>query len=188
VNALRFPSLECLSRQNVELIFKWLHDCDRMHIGCSVGEPPMLPTRVIDVGIASSESPKPYLLCSDGLEGCYVALSHCWGMPGASNPGFKTETHNYAMMQAGIVLESMPPLFRDAVITTWKLGIPYLWIDSICIIQDSKDDWEAESAKMGSVYKNAYVTIAASVPRSQTTSRATNTTQHISNRKQPELP
>jgi hypothetical protein len=148
----------------------------------------MLPTRVIDVGIASSESPKPYLLCSDGLEGRYVALSHCWGTPSASNPGFKTETHNYAMMQAGIVFESMPPLFRDAVVTTWKLGIHYLWIDSICIIQDSKDDWEAESAKMGLVYRNAYVTIAASVPQPQTTSRATNITQHISNRKQPELP
>ena len=165
MDALRFPSLECLSKQNVELIFKWLHDCDRTHIGCSVGEPPMLPTRVIDVGIAFSESPKPYLLCSNGLEGRYVALSHCWGTPSANNnPGFKTETHNYVMMHAGLVFESLPPLFRDAVVTTWKLGIRYLWIDSICIIQDSKDDWEAESAKMGAVYRNAYVTIAASVP------------------------
>jgi hypothetical protein len=164
VDALRFPSVECLSEQNVELIFKWLHDCDRMHVGCSVDDPPMLPTRVIDVGIASSGSPKPYLLCSDGLEGRYVALSHCWGIPCVSNPSFKTETHNYALMQAGIALESMPPLFRDAVFTTWKLGIRYLWIDSTCIIQDSKDDWEAESAKMGSIYRNAYVTLVALSP------------------------
>ena len=142
-------------------MWQWLHDCNTTHVGCSVGDPPKLPTRVIDVGLSSSEGPKPYLLCSGGLEGRYVALSHCWGTASLSNPGFKTERHNYDDLQAGFVLESVPALFRDAIVTTWKLGIQYLWIDSLCIIQDSKDDWEAESAKMGSVYRNAYVTIVA---------------------------
>lgn len=75
--------------------------------------------------------------------------------------------HNYDKMQAGIGFESLPALFQDAIVTTQKLGIQYLWIDSLCIIQDSEDDWQAESAKMGSVYRNAKVTIAASVLQGQ---------------------
>ena len=165
VDALRFPCVETLSEQNLELMSEWLRDCSTRHVGCSVREPDRLPTRVIDVGLSSPACPKPYLLCSDGLDGRYAALSHCWGTPSASNPGFKTEAHNYERMRAGIAFESMPALFQDAIFTTWKLGIPYLWIDSVCIIQDSKEDWEAESAKMGSVYRNAYVTIVASVRR-----------------------
>jgi hypothetical protein len=92
------------------------------------------------------------------------------------------------MMQAGIAFESLPALFQDAVVATRNLGIPYLWIDSICIIQDSKQDWEAESAKMGSVYRNAYVTIAASVSGFQATWRVTNMLQHVKYGKQSELP
>jgi hypothetical protein len=163
VGALQFPSVETLSEHNLHLMSRWLEDCSMKHVGCPSGETDKLPTRVIDVGISSPECPKPYLFCSHGREGRYAALSHCWGTPSASNPGFKTETHNYENMRAAIVFETLPALFQDAVLTTWKLGIQYLWIDSICIIQDSKDDWEAESAKMGSVYRNAYVTIVASV-------------------------
>lgn len=152
--------METLSEANLKLMWKWLQDCNTSHVCCSVDEPDRLPTRVIDIGL-SSEGPKPYLLCSDGLQGRYAALSHCWGMPSPSNSPFKTETHNYDKMRAGIIFDSMQPLFQDAVVTTWKLGVQYLWIDSICIIQDSKSDWEAESAKMGSVYRNAYFTIVA---------------------------
>ena len=86
-----------------------------------------------------------------------------------------------------MALEGMPALFQDAIITTWKLGIQYLWIDSLCIIQNSKEDWEAESAKMGSVYRNAYCTIVPLVTRFQLSNRATNVLQHISYRKQSEL-
>lgn len=55
----------------------------------------------------------------------------------------------------------LPQTFRDAVAVTRRLGIPYLWIDSLCIIQDSPDDWAAESARMAYIYENAFVTIAA---------------------------
>ncbi len=56
---------------------------------------------------------------------------------------------------------SMPQNFQDAVLVTRLLGLRYLWIDSLCIIQDSKSDWEIEGSKMDQVYKNAYVTLAA---------------------------
>ncbi|GME38379.1 het-domain-containing protein [Neofusicoccum parvum] len=61
-----------------------------------------------------------------------------------------------------IPLASMPQTFRDAVTVTRKLNIRYLWIDSLCIIQDSHADWEAEAARMADVYRNAHLTVAAS--------------------------
>ena len=184
VGALSFPSTETLSTQNLELIANWLHGCDTGHLGCSVSESDTLPTRVIDVGPLSARAPKPYLLCAGRISGRFAALSHYWGTPSASNPTFKTEKHNYDERQALMILEGMPALFRDAIITTWKLGIQYLWIDSICIIQDSKEDWEAESAKMGSVYRNAYCATVPFVTRFQHSSQASNVLQGISYRMQ----
>ena len=58
-------------------------------------------------------------------------------------------------------MDIFPKAFIDAVHITRRLGVPYLWIDALCIVQDSVDDWEAESAKMASIYANAYITIAA---------------------------
>jgi len=63
--------------------------------------------------------------------------------------------------KAKIPLESLPQLYRDAVIITRQLNIKYLWIDSLCIIQDSNDDWSKESASMGEVYRFAFLTISA---------------------------
>jgi hypothetical protein len=64
-----------------------------------------------------------------------------------------------------IPLSSMPLNFRDAVWFTRRMGIRYLWIDSLCIIQDSKDDWGVESERMGEVYAYSFVTIAATHAR-----------------------
>jgi hypothetical protein len=55
----------------------------------------------------------------------------------------------------------MPATFYDATVITRKLGYRYLWIDSLCIIQNSAEDWEAESQNMGNIYMNASLTIAA---------------------------
>jgi hypothetical protein len=56
----------------------------------------------------------------------------------------------------------LPKTHQDAIQLTQELGIRYLWIDSICIIQDDDEDWERESANMLSVYSKSYLTIAAS--------------------------
>jgi hypothetical protein len=58
-------------------------------------------------------------------------------------------------------LENLPPLFRDAIFLTRHFNYRYLWIDSLCILQDSPSDWEAEAANMGYIYKNSAFTIAA---------------------------
>jgi hypothetical protein len=61
----------------------------------------------------------------------------------------------------GIIWDQLPKTFRETILITRKLGLKYLWIDSLCIIQDDSHDWEIESAKMSSVYKNSYVTISS---------------------------
>lgn len=68
---------------------------------------------------------------------------------------------SWAKLTVNISLSDLPPLFQDAIIITRQLGLRYLWVDSLCIIQDSLRDWETEAAKMASIYQNSYVTISA---------------------------
>lgn len=113
-----------------------------------------LPTRVLDVGATV----RLVEAVEIGGRGCYAALSHCWGQ----SQHVTTTQGDYAQRKAGIVFSELPKTFRDAVMATRKLGVQYLWIDSLCIIQDSASDWAHESQRMGAVYHNAYFTIAAS--------------------------
>lgn len=114
-----------------------------------------LPTRVIEVG---SPTDAPRLLISEGRTGEWVALSHCWG----SALSFKTDSTNIDHHCKELRLEDLPASFRDAVLITRGLGFRYLWIDSLCIIQDtSAADWIIESAKMTHIYGNATITISA---------------------------
>jgi hypothetical protein len=61
-----------------------------------------------------------------------------------------------------ITIRELPKTFRDAIVITRRFGVQYLWIDSLCFIQDDPADWDYESSQMGSVYANSYLTIAAS--------------------------
>ncbi|KAF7918709.1 uncharacterized protein EAE97_011804 [Botrytis byssoidea] len=89
----------------------------------------------------------------------YLALTHCWGkeMPEAAT----TKTRTLKRRLLSIPFKTLPRTFRDAITITRRLGLQYLWIDSLCIVQDSLQDWQQESAKMGKIYSHAYCTIAA---------------------------
>jgi len=76
-------------------------------------------------------------------------------------PPLRTLKSNYDMMKEGIDLRSLPKNFVDAAIVCARLGIQYLWIDSLCIIQDDTEDWEHEATLMHLVYRHAEVTIVA---------------------------
>lgn len=67
-----------------------------------------------------------------------------------------------ANLQKEILFTHLCKSFQDAIATTRRLGIHYLWIDSLCIIQDSPQDWQEQSATMAGVYSNSCVNIAAS--------------------------
>jgi len=87
----------------------------------------------------------------------YIALSHCWG----PNQIITTTKATLQSRKAGIDLSMLSQVFRDAILVARRLHIRYLWIDSLCIIQDDEKDWQTESAKMASIYKDALLTIAA---------------------------
>lgn len=90
--------------------------------------------------------------------GRYLALSHSWG----STHRLTLTKASLTRLKNGIRLCELPKTFQDAVAIAWELDVPYVWIDSLCIIQDDEEDWERESSHMGAVYANAYLTIAAS--------------------------
>jgi hypothetical protein len=87
----------------------------------------------------------------------YLALSYCWGKD--QFEALKAE--NYESFKNGISLSLLPQTIKDAISVTRRLGYRYQWVDSLCIFQDSEDDFEIESASMCEVYRNAVCTIAA---------------------------
>ena len=89
----------------------------------------------------------------------YITLSHRW--ENKANL-IKTTTSTIQEYRHGINLNSLPKVFTDAVTICRRLQIRYLWIDTLCIIQDNEQDWERESARMADIYANSYLTIAAS--------------------------
>ncbi|KAF2262136.1 HET-domain-containing protein, partial [Lojkania enalia] len=144
----------------LELAAFWLKRCLSTHELCrprtiSTSEP-HLPTRLLDVAADAvhliDTSTQPGI--SDPR---YIALSHCWG----KYPIIRTLKKNYENQLKGIAACSLSQTFKDAVDVTRKLGFRYLWIDSLCIIQDDKADWQTEAATMCDVYRNATLTIAA---------------------------
>ncbi|RDW72883.1 hypothetical protein BP6252_06790 [Coleophoma cylindrospora] len=143
-----------LSNVASEAYTQFLSQCDNHH-KCIKAES-KLPTRVVDIGKSTGDLPR--IVETQGLKARYVALSYCWG----NGPQFTTTLHNLTDRKKAIDVSKVPQTFKDAIQVTRSLGVQYLWIDSLCIIQDDKSDWERESAQMASVYAQAYVTIAAS--------------------------
>ncbi|KAK0716275.1 heterokaryon incompatibility, partial [Lasiosphaeris hirsuta] len=87
----------------------------------------------------------------------YVSFSHRWGNP----QPLRLLQINLQSFKEEIKPEDLPKTFQDAVIITRKLRYRYLWIDSLCIIQDSKEDWTAESAIMEQIYRCLVLNISA---------------------------
>jgi hypothetical protein len=94
----------------------------------------------------------------------YITLSHCWGnLSVEEKEAYCTTQENISQRLQGFSVTELPKTFQDAVKVTRGLGILYLWIDSLCIIQygDNGEDWKSESGRMESVFSQAYCTIAA---------------------------
>jgi hypothetical protein len=146
----------------VSLIKFWLDTCFESHISCAVlYDNGFMPSRLLDVGCHGQN-----FIClkdsgfSSKLQSSrYLTLSHCWGR---SMPGFaKTTTKNYDDNFRRIRIRNLPRTYRDAISLTRRLGYRYIWIDSLCIIQDSAADWSRESAAMGKIYSHSFCTLAA---------------------------
>jgi len=140
---------------NPSLWRSWMNDCIKTHGTClTIEKDGYAPTRLIDVG---SVDTAPRLVESHGKSVEYVALSHCWG---GSLP-LQTTTANFYDHLDAVPWDALPATFQDAVKVTRSMGYRYLWIDCLCIIQDSEEDWLRECALMGEVYAGAALTLAA---------------------------
>jgi hypothetical protein len=138
----------------------WLSDClsgFHGHSKCSVQrELPCLPRRVIYVG---DDAQHVKLQEGKSERAAYVALSYCWGGPQDVITTLKTLERNIA----GLDVSSLPQTIIDAIKTTRNLGLKYLWVDALCIIQDSPLDKDREIKFMYDYYHNATVTLAAAM-------------------------
>jgi Heterokaryon incompatibility protein (HET) len=152
-----YPILpEAGSRLHFLLLNEWLRICDEEHCHTKSFSAE-LPTRVIDVSHYGSQDELRLFITESGERGTYITLSHCWG----SSQPFCTEKSTLEARRKRIEFANLPKTFQDAVVVTRGLGVQYLWIDSLCIIQDDMDDWRRESARMEGIYSSAYCTIAA---------------------------
>lgn len=153
-----------LSSKSLDVVRDWIESCEHRHQHCrrrrssdSDGSGVALPTRVIDV---SGQDMSAIRLCDgSGKHGRYVALSHRW--VSGPMPQWVTTKTVLESRQEPFSLQSLPASIVDAVRVTRKLGVRYLWVDSLCIIQDSAEDWDVESSRMAGIYANAHITLFA---------------------------
>jgi hypothetical protein len=135
----------------------WLRHCDGNHSCRPLNNPGIrLPTRLIDVGESVDETVRLRVTVSTDT-GDWIALSHKWG-----DKHFSTTPENLQAHLKGIELSKLPATFNDAVTVTRALGLQYLWIDSLCVIQGPDGDFRKEAKRMEEVYSGAYCVIAAS--------------------------
>ncbi|KAK3956757.1 heterokaryon incompatibility protein-domain-containing protein [Pseudoneurospora amorphoporcata] len=142
------------------LLKEWVSDCVVNHTQC---RPPKCdtswyPTRLLDlseptdVRLIETKDTKP--------AGPYVTVTHRWGHV---DEEYVLNKRKHPLLIKGIPLDSLPRLFQDVISVVRTLGVRYLWIDSLCIMQDKDDksDWENEASLMEKVYSHSYCNISA---------------------------
>lgn len=145
----------------MKMAASWLADC-ASHDDCPSQAAVPFPTRLIEI-IQEGKECRLHL-AAPGEKGHYFTLSHCWG----SGVNFVLTKSNIGQLQHAIHVEDLPRSFQDAITITRQLGFRFLWIDAICIIQDSEEDWARQSSLMGGIYRNGRLMISAmAAPDSQ---------------------
>jgi hypothetical protein len=204
----------------MDLAKKWIDECTSSHEECasatSGDEKSHYPTRLLDV----TAYPKkvelvvvrsrgvldiPFWISATRLlwlsllrrsktnprtvTGDYATLSHCWGDPEKVIQLRRSNIHRF--IWCGIDVDRLPRSFKEAIEVARRLGVRYIWIDSLCIIQPPSEedpsnkshkkklnkekpdkgrlfkknthesDWEDESKRMHEVYGHSYCNISA---------------------------
>jgi hypothetical protein len=169
-----------VSQQSLQWVFDHCYSCLQEHSRCNgftetsvlssanhLENPPtfpsaVLPTRVLKLG---KEGDTVQLVePTQGTFESYACLSHCWG----NSQRIITTNDTIGQRKAGIAWDMLPKTFQDAITFTRMLRIGYLWIDCLCIVQDSTRDWHREAAQMAAIYRNSVITLAATSSRDST--------------------
>ena len=153
--------IECntSSESNKTMARWWFQHCRIDHQHCTPADysSRKLPKRLLEVGNSSNGLTVKVIEPQHLQDIEYMTLSHCWG----GTLPMCLLTGNLEMSKTGIPFSSLPKTFQDALSVVGWFGIKYLWIDALCIIQDSDDDWTHESGRMRDYYKYSFGTIAA---------------------------
>ena len=157
-------NLEVASKSTFGLARDWLDKClngKPPHEKCKRATVAYLPKRLVEIDV-KSENPslrlRDTVYPASTTAELYVALSYCWG----GEQDCKTTKATLPDRYVGIPWASLPKTIQDAVTVTRELGIRFLWVDSLCIVQDDEDDKETQIPEMAQVYGSSTVTIAAS--------------------------
>ena len=141
----------------------WIKQCE-VHHNCSPrgrvgGSSYAVPTRLLELA-RGYQHPQVKLVSGRDLpaqETKYASLSHCWGRKRLP----RLLHGNVQAWRSNIPWRELSKTFQEAIKVTEILGFSHLWIDALCIIQDSEEDWSREAALMTDVYSNSSLNIAA---------------------------
>ena len=171
----RPPNLTPSSNETMSKARTWLQRCCSTHEACATREfdsdqlvtsdaQTLKPRRLIKIfqrsaGPAITVHPRLCLVDTTYISWPkYATLSYCWG----GDQKVKLTMSNLASWQSKISFHNLPQTIKDAIIVTAELGLEYLWIDALCIIQDDDADKGVELARMGDIYSKAHFTLLAS--------------------------
>jgi hypothetical protein len=149
----------------------WLKQCEGpQHSQCFGVKRPSWkpPTRLLDIGTMSTDKIVVIETAShSGIIDKYTTLSHCWGDERLS-PILKLtpkEKDEFTNREGGILWSKLPKNFREAIQVTRQLGVRYIWIDALCIVQGPNGDFDHEGQLMHRVYRNSFCNLTASDSR-----------------------
>jgi Heterokaryon incompatibility protein (HET) len=161
------------SEVSAGFINSWIRECQESHSLCGEkhltvlhGLTPVLirPRRLLDLQAFESPDQIRLIDAEHQQDLQYCTLSYSWGL---TKPFWMT-SNNLSSLQENIRVADLPKTIRDAIHVARGVGLRYLWIDALCIMQNGKesvvasDDWLDQAGKMNDIYGNSVVTIAAS--------------------------
>lgn len=140
----------------------WLNTCLRTHPTCHSIEQSLQtysPRRLVEVLSNYEGKVSEWKLAYSSTTGAvpYFTLSHCWG----SHLPLRLTKDNIRSLSNSSSVCDLPKTYQDSLTVVNSLGYKYMWIDSLCIVQDDEQDWENESSLMGLTYHHAVCNIAA---------------------------
>ena len=144
---------DTVSAESFALVQEWLQMCTENHKDCEPEEDAPLPRHVLDI-----DQQDVHVYETQNELSWYICLSHCWG---TRQLDAVTTCTTLPLYKQHISWAKLSKFFQDAVDFCCWLDVQYLWIDSLCILQDDKQDWQEEFSKMAAIYTNSYLTIAA---------------------------
>ena len=153
-NAIQIPPTD-ISAGNHHLAVNWLRKCLAEHSLCNTNLASSTPRRLLEIGSAGDSAAIRLVEWKSSIEQ-YATLSYCWGQC----ENYKLTETTKDELTRGIRPDDLPSTIRDAIRVTQMLGLSYLWVDALCIFQDSPSDWEDQSYKMAGIYKGCTVMIA----------------------------